>query len=100
MARFFNRNHSTLLAILFGQSFQPYHNRGLLGEQPLVPIVSSLLLGRGLLRRRWSDLVFDLLVRVSVVVVELRRIHHELPPGVPVLRDVNPVLAARLASLR
>jgi hypothetical protein len=35
----------------------------LLGEQPLVAVVSSLLLGRGLLRRRWSDLVFDLLTR-------------------------------------
>ena len=52
-------------------------------------------LGRGLLRRRWSGLVFDLLVRVSVVVVELRRLHHALSPEVPVLRDVDPVLVAR-----
>jgi hypothetical protein len=32
----------------------------LLGEQPLA-IVSSLLFGRDLLRRRWSCIVFDLL---------------------------------------
>ena len=28
--------------------------------------------------------------------MELRRLHHELPPGVPVLRDVDPVLVARV----
>jgi hypothetical protein len=43
-----------------------------------------------------SDLVFDLLVRVSVVVAKLRRLHHALPPEVPVLRDVDPVLVARV----
>ena len=43
-----------------------------LGEQLLIPFITSLPLGRGLLRRRWSDLVFDLLVRVSVVAVQLQ----------------------------
>jgi hypothetical protein len=69
----------------------------LLGEQPLVPIVSSLLFGRDLLRRRWSGcIIFDLLVRVAVVVVELRRLPHAPPPEVPVLRDVDTVLVARV----
>ena len=67
--RFCSRSYFPLsFLLLLGFVFSGEHARRLLiqwllGEQPLVAVVSSLLLGRGLLRRRWSDLVFDLLTR-------------------------------------
>jgi hypothetical protein len=48
---------------------------------------------------RWPDLVFDLLVRSSVVVVDLRRLHHALPPEVWTLGFIRTYLKWDLATV-